>query len=77
MRFTSVRRKKIKSMNMNKFNFITITGASGTGKTTLVQHYLKEHPCSTGFWMELDSILPLKTYSNVYFLRKVYLLLQL
>lgn len=36
-------------MNMNKFNFITITGASGTGKTTLVQHYLKEHPCSTGF----------------------------
>lgn len=57
-------------MNMNKFNFITITGATGTGKTTLVQHYLKEHPCSTVFWMELDSLLPLKTYSNV----KVYLL---
>lgn len=60
-------------MNMNKFNFITITGASGTGKTTLVQHYLKVHVVPV-FWMELDSILPLKTYSNVYFLRKVYLL---
>ncbi len=62
-------------MNMNKFNFITITGASGTGKKLpLYSTILRNIHVVPVFWMELDSILPLKTYSNVYFLRKVYLL---